>query len=201
MFLTKTPANNGTINLFGNNKVIVVASSASALTFITPTVTSVMRVGTEILVTNTLAGAITVRNPANSATLGVVLAGTIRSFKLTGSGVWELLTAEVAVASYGTVAQGGSITSGVTINTLTGVIDTAATDLAAGARTSFVVTNNTVLEGATVIASVGSYASAGLPQAVATKVTAGGFTVVLENRHASTGLNDVVPINFRVINL
>lgn len=85
------PANNGTIDITGDERgeSVVVANSAAALTWLLPTVTAAMPIGGTIGVTNILGGAITVRDPGNTTTLGVVAAGTISSFILAGSGVWS----------------------------------------------------------------------------------------------------------------
>ncbi len=200
MFHTLPPVNNGTIDLYGENEVLVVASSSSALTWLMPTVTSVMQVGTKVWVTNTLGGDVTVRNPANTATLGVMTSG-IKGFILEGTGTWVSLGSNSELSVTASVVQTPLITSSVTINSISGSIETVEPELAAGARTSFLVNNSSVLASARVVANVGSYAGTGTPIVTPTKVNAGSFTLVLENKHASSTLSDVVPIVFSILNI
>ena len=99
----------------------------------------------------------------------------------------------------GTVTQITSITTGVTLNTLSGQITTVSSTLAAAAEAAFTVTNSQVTATDTVIANIGSTSSAGTPAVVVTAVAAGSFELTLTNLHASSALDNTVTINFAVI--
>lgn len=100
--------------------------------------------------------------------------------------------------SGGTVTQATSRTTGVTLNTMTGLITCNSTSLAAGAEAAFVVTNSSVAATDTVIVNVVS-SSTGTPVAFVTAVSAGSFTVTLSNLHASTADTTADTIRFTVI--
>ena len=99
----------------------------------------------------------------------------------------------------GTVTQATSITTGVTLNTLSGQITTVSASLAAAAEAEFIVTNSNVKATDTVIVNLGSTSSAGTPYALCTRVAAGSFTVLVGNKHASTALDNTLTINFAII--
>lgn len=103
-----------------------------------------------------------------------------------------------ATGSGGTVTQATSRTTGVTLNTMTGLITCNSASLAAGAEASFVVTNSSVAATDTVIVNVVS-SSTGTPVAFVTAVAAGSFTITLSNLHASTADTTADTIRFTVI--
>lgn len=97
------------------------------------------------------------------------------------------------------VTQETNITTGVTINALSGQITTVASTLAAQATAEFVVTNSAVAATDVVVVST-TYAGAGSPMVSVAQVGAGTFSIVLFNATtATTALNAVVVINFAVI--
>lgn len=98
----------------------------------------------------------------------------------------------------GTVTQATNRSTGVTLNTITGLITCNSTSLAAGAEASFVVTNSAVAATDTVIVNVQS-SSTGTPVAFVTAVAAGSFTITLSNLHASTADTTADTIRFTVI--
>lgn len=104
------------------------------------------------------------------------------------------------------VAVGVSVTQapGVPAGTVVshnqrGTILTAAQTAIAGAEQTFTVTNNYVLVGSTVVLSLRATNSTGTPVANVTNVVAGAFDITITNLHASAALNDVLNINYAVI--
>lgn len=97
------------------------------------------------------------------------------------------------------VTQITNITTGVTINAISGQITTVASTLAAQAAVEFIVTNSAVAA-TDVVAVSTTYAGAGSPQVTVAQVGAGTFSIVIFNATtATTALNAVVVINFAVI--
>lgn len=97
------------------------------------------------------------------------------------------------------VTQATSITTGVTCNSLTGVITTVSQSVAAGAEAEFTVTNSEVAATDVVVVAIKTHTSAGEFIAAVTAVAAGSFKIRLTNLHASTAGNNVLVINFAVI--
>jgi len=129
------------------------------------------------------------------------LGSFIPNVKILSSKVDEIIN--VVNGTLGTVTQGTSITTGVTVNATKGVITTVALTTAAGATAGpFVVTNSKVLATSVVLASV-EYANGktGFPAVLVEAVAAGSFNVRLKNITTSTEtLNDVVKIHFVINN-
>lgn len=98
----------------------------------------------------------------------------------------------------GTVSQATSITTGVTLNKLTGQITTQAASTAAAAEDTFTVTNSQVTAKDVVVLST-TYAGAGTPVVYCSKVAAGSFNITISNLHASAALDAALVINFVVL--
>ncbi len=100
----------------------------------------------------------------------------------------------------GTITQATNITTGVTLNNLSGVITTVSSTLAADTEATFTVTNSKVTASSLVMATV-QYpaASAGTPVVQVGAVSDGSFTVVLTNVNPSNALNAAVKIHFIVL--
>jgi hypothetical protein len=98
----------------------------------------------------------------------------------------------------GTVTQATSITTGVTLNGLSGRVTTVASTLAAAGEATFTVTNSSVAATDVVVVST-TYAGAGSLQVYCSKVAAGSFDITLANLHAADALDAAVVINFAVI--
>jgi hypothetical protein len=100
------------------------------------------------------------------------------------------------------VTQITSTTTGVTINSDTGVITTFAETLAGAANLTFTVTNSAVTATSTVVASVqgysGTYTTNGTPLVQVNNVVAGAFDVKVLNAHASNALAGTLNIGFMV---
>jgi len=104
-----------------------------------------------------------------------------------------------ATGAGGAVTQASTITTGVTVQGVSGTITTVASTLAAQATVEFIVTNGSVAVGDVVAVST-TYAGAGSPMVSVAQVGAGSFSIVLFNATtATTALNAVVVINFAVI--
>jgi len=98
------------------------------------------------------------------------------------------------------VTQGTSITTGVTVNALNGIITTVSSTLAANARTSFTVTNPNVLAGSKILVSVQyDEAATGIPVVGVSDIAAGSFKVVLSNGAGTDALNNVVKVHYLII--
>lgn len=98
----------------------------------------------------------------------------------------------------GTVTQGTSVTTGVTLNTVTGQISTFTSTLGDNAEESFTVTNSKVAATSAVVACVASTASAGTPAVTVTAVAAGSFELTITNLSGDS-LDDTSVVNFAVI--
>lgn len=104
----------------------------------------------------------------------------------------------------GAVTQATSVTTGVTLNSKSGVVTTVALTTAAGASAGpFKITNSTVTAGSVVLVST-EYANGktGFPVALVEAVALGSFNVRLKNiTTSSEALNDVVKVHFLVVNI
>lgn len=98
------------------------------------------------------------------------------------------------------VTQDTSITTGVTVNALNGVITTVSSTLAADTKTSFIVTNSNVLAGSKLLVSVEyDEAATGIPVVGVADIAAGSFKVVLSNGAGVDALNNVVKVHYLII--
>ena len=100
--------------------------------------------------------------------------------------------------SGGAVTQATSKSTGVTLNTPTGVITMDDAALGAGAEVNFTVTNSSVAATDTIVLSIQSGGTPGEYLCGVTTVAAGSFQVALANLSASSA-EDAVVINYAVI--
>ena len=135
---------------------------------------------------------------ATSSTATDVSATNINVSTLTAS--TASVSGVLTVDEYAAQTQASSITTGVTLNSTTGVITTVSSTLAAAARAEFVVTNSAVANGDIIVCTADT-AGAGTPVAYASKTAAGSFVMVVENKHASAALDNTVVITFKVLTL
>lgn len=98
----------------------------------------------------------------------------------------------------GAVTQATSISTGVTLNKVTGKITTVAATTAAGAEDTFTVTNGEARATDVVVLST-TYAGGGTPLVYCKKVANGSFDVTISNLHASAALDAALVINFVII--
>ena len=99
---------------------------------------------------------------------------------------------------FGTVTQGTSKTTAVTLNAKCGVITTHGAALAASTAVQFTMTNSAISATDVVIANQGSGGTAGSYQTHVVSVGAGTSVVRLSNTSAGS-LSEAVTINFAVI--
>ena len=103
----------------------------------------------------------------------------------------------------GTVTQATSATTGVTLNASSGVITTFNQSAAAGATSTFTVTNSCVVAASVVSVTVGNYAGTygtnGIPLATVSAVAAGSFNVTIVNAHASNALSGALKLNYSAL--
>jgi len=100
----------------------------------------------------------------------------------------------------GSITQGTSITTGVTLNKPAGIITTVSTTLATRGNTSFTVTNNYVSSDTLVLASILNYSgSNGQPTVRANTVTDGSFNITLSNADDISALNGAVKIGYTLL--
>ena len=99
---------------------------------------------------------------------------------------------------FGTVTQGTSKTTAVTLNAKCGVITTHGAALAASTAIQFTLTNSAISATDVVIANQGSGGTAGSYQTHVVSVGAGTSVVRLSNTSAGS-LSEAVTINFAVI--
>lgn len=103
-----------------------------------------------------------------------------------------------ANAANGTVTQGTSKATAVTLNTSTGQITTNAASLAGGATVQFALTNNKIGAKDTLIVNIGSGGTAGAYWPYVAGLTAGSATIGLYNNTAGP-LAESPVINFAII--
>jgi hypothetical protein len=99
---------------------------------------------------------------------------------------------------YGTVTQGTSKTTAVTLNAKCGVITTHGAALAATTTVQFTMTNSAISATDVVIANQGSGGTAGSYQCHVVSVGAGTSVIRLSNTSGGS-LSEAVTINFAVI--
>jgi hypothetical protein len=102
------------------------------------------------------------------------------------------------------VTQTGTITTGVTVKALNGIITTVSSTLGPDVCTNFTVTNPNVVAGSKILVSVEysdivSPNNSGIPVVSVTNITAGSFRLNLSNSSSLDALNNVVKIHYLII--
>ena len=121
---------------------------------------------------------------------------------VSGTGSVGYATAKAGdTATGGTVTQITSRTTGVTINKLSGKIQTDTTSLGAELAAAFVVTNSLVAIGDVVLVSQRSGAVGVMTTVEVVAVAAGSFTLSVMNGNAAAGVAETgaIVINFIVL--
>ena len=104
------------------------------------------------------------------------------------------------------VTQATSITTGVTLNAVRGIITTVAATAGADGATPnvFTVTNSQVRSGDNVRAYIldyaGTHATNGTPVVQVDNIADGTFDINIANAHGSNALNGILKIGFEVLN-
>lgn len=105
--------------------------------------------------------------------------------------------------STSSVAQGTSITTGVTINAERGLITTQSATAAAGVSQTFTVTNENASATANIRAYVVNYAGVfttnGIPVVAVDNRGAGVFDIVVSNAHGANALSGALVIGFDIV--
>src|SRR3990167_3344894 len=128
-------------------------------------------------------------------TAAVVATAGINSSGATGAGIGY------ATGAGGAVTQITSRTTGVTLNKLSGTIQTDTSSLAAEGTADFIVTNSTVAIGDVVVVSIQSGSNSGGTIVSVAITTAGTFTIRVHNGNVAAGTAETgaLIINFAVI--
>jgi hypothetical protein len=98
----------------------------------------------------------------------------------------------------GTVTQGGSKSTGVTLNKVSGQITMNAASLAAAAEVSFTFTNSTIAATDVVVTAISSGATAGAYNTHVDAIAAGSCRISITN-FSSGPLSEAIVLNFVVI--
>lgn len=100
-----------------------------------------------------------------------------------------------------TVTQATSITTGVTLNSKSGVITTVSTTLAAGASASaFTLTNSTITSSSVILTNCEQGATGSSVNALVSSIANGSCNITLTNVGGTTTGAATVKIHFLVIN-
>lgn len=95
------------------------------------------------------------------------------------------------------VTQATSITTGVTLNSQTGVITTRSAATGAQSAQSFIVSNSSMNTDSIVLSNIIGYnGSTGLPQVYVDDITSGSFKIVIQNNSTSAALNGSLNVGF-----
>jgi len=109
-------------------------------------------------------------------------------------------TSEIGYASgnFGAVTQTNNKTTGVTVNTSSGQIVTANSQLAPSAQAVFTVTNSLVSANDNVICSIASGGTQGAYNVFIAGIANGSFIVVIKNS-TNNAYSEAVTINFSIL--
>ena len=109
-------------------------------------------------------------------------------------------TGEIGYASgnFASVTQTNNKTTGVTINTSSGQIITANSQLAPSAQAVFVVTNSSVSANDNVICSIASGGTLGAYNVFIAAIANNSFTVVIKNS-TNNAYSEAVTINYSIL--
>jgi hypothetical protein len=100
--------------------------------------------------------------------------------------------------NFNSVTQANNKTTGVTINTSSGQIVTASSQLAPAAQALFVVTNSQVSYGDNVICSIASGGTTGAYNVFIAAIANGSFSVVIKNS-TNNAYSESVTINYSIL--
>lgn len=100
--------------------------------------------------------------------------------------------------NFGTVTQTNNKTTGVTINTSSGQIVTANSQLAPSAQALFVVTNSAISSNDNVICSIASGGTVGAYNVFIAAIANGSFSVIIKNS-TNNAYSEAVTINYSIL--
>ena len=103
-----------------------------------------------------------------------------------------------AAGNFATVTQLNNKTTGVTINTSSGQIVTANSQLAPSAQAVFVVTNSSISTNDNVICSIASGGTLGAYNVFVAAISNGSFTLVIKNS-TNNAYSEAVTLNYSIL--
>jgi hypothetical protein len=169
----------------------------------------VAALGKVVIIVNSGATALDIF-PVTGSSIGVLAANS--AYRL-GQGQQATFTADSAtkwlhdressVEAGNLVTQGTSVTTGVTVNTIRGVVTTFSQSAAAGVSSTFTVTNSMAAAASNIRAYVIDYAGVfttnGIPVVSVDNRTAGTFDIVVSNGHGANALSGALKIGFEIV--
>jgi hypothetical protein len=110
---------------------------------------------------------------------------------------------ESSVEAGNLVTQGTSVVTGVTLNTIRGIVTTFSQSAAAGVSSTFTVTNSKAAAASNIRAYVidyaGTFTTNGIPVVSVDNRTAGSFDIVVSNGHSANALSGALKIGFEIV--
>lgn len=117
---------------------------------------------------------------------------------ITAANIYATSEIGYAAGNFGTVTQQNNKTTGVTINTSSGQIITASSQLAPSAQAVFVVTNSQISANDNVICSIASGGTLGAYNVFIAQIGNGTFTVVIKNS-TNNAYSEAVTLNYSIL--
>ena len=122
----------------------------------------------------------------------------INATTVTAANIQATSTIGYASGNFATVTQLNNKTTGVTINTSSGQIVTANSQLAPSAQAVFVVTNSLISANDNVICSIASGGTLGAYNVFIAAIANGSFTVVIKNS-TNNAYSEAVTLNYSIL--
>ena len=112
------------------------------------------------------------------------------------------ITCDQLFTNKGTVTQATSITTGVSLNAVSGVITTVSATTAGASASDFVLTDGFIQTTSVVLITLldysGTIVTNGIPVVCVDNIAAGSCTIRIVNVHASNALSGVLKIGFNI---
>ena len=122
----------------------------------------------------------------------------INATDITAANIYATSTIGYGPGNFATVTQSNNKNTGVTINTSSGQIVTANSQLAPSAQALFVVTNSQVSANDNVICSIASGGTLGAYNVFIAAISNGSFSVVIKNS-TNNAYSEAVTINYSIL--
>jgi hypothetical protein len=117
---------------------------------------------------------------------------------ITAANIYATSTIGYASGNFSTVNQLNNKTTGVTINTSSGQIITANSQLAPSAQAVFIVTNSQISANDNVICSIASGGTLGAYNVFVASIGNGSFTLVIKNS-TNNAYSESVTLNYSIL--
>ena len=127
-----------------------------------------------------------------------ITATDITATDITATNIYATSTIGYAAGNFSSVTQTNNKTTGVTVNTSSGQITTANSQLAPSAQAVFVVTNASVSTNDNVICSIASGGTLGAYNVFIAAISDGSFSVVIKNS-TNNAYSEAVTINYSIL--